>query len=76
MVDRQRGQLTERADGRVDSSNAVAEFFISFFARLVASSTPRSMVASPTTIKAASLSSSISPTSLRSELDIPPGGGR
>jgi hypothetical protein len=25
MADRQRGQLTERADGRVDSSNAVAE---------------------------------------------------
>src|SRR5215213_3834580 len=56
----------------ISLASALTSFFICFFARLVASSTPRSMVSSPITIKAASLSSSISPTSLRSELDIPP----
>src|SRR5215203_2425609 len=45
---------------------------MSCLARLVASSTARSIVASPTTIRAASLLSSISPTSLMSERDMPP----
>src|SRR5215210_1595743 len=56
----------------ISLASALTSFFISFLARLIASSTARSIVASPTTINAASLSSSMSPTSLRSELDIPP----
>src|SRR5215204_881257 len=56
----------------ISLASALTSFFISFLARLVASSTARSIVASPTTINAASLSSSIWPTSSRSERDIPP----
>src|SRR5829696_8758334 len=66
------GDYAESIAFSISLASALTSFFISFLARLVASSTARPIVASPTTINAASLSSSISPTSLRSELDIPP----
>jgi hypothetical protein len=56
----------------ISLASALTSFFIALLARWVASSTARSIVASPTTIKAASLSSSVSPISLRSERDMPP----
>src|SRR5215216_7731931 len=56
----------------ISLASALTSFFISFLACLIVSSRPRSIVSSPITIKAASLSSSISPISLRSERDIPP----
>ena len=55
----------------ISLASALTSFFISFLACSIASSKPRSIVASPTTIRAASLSSSISPTSLRSEFRHP-----
>src|SRR5215203_4021417 len=56
----------------ISFASALTSFFICFLARWVASSTARSIVASPTTIKGASLSSSIPPISLRSARDMPP----
>jgi hypothetical protein len=41
----------------ISLASALTSYFIHFFARLVPSSTPRSIVSSPTTIRAASLSS-------------------